>query len=196
MLLAFCLALVLCTMCAQRAQAGIITLNDFTLTNTNGDGSAITTAGGSTLIFTGPNNGSGLPGQTDLTTVAKASGLVQFDFSYTTLDLWDTSDPTATPNDFAGYLAGSVFTLLADRDGQSGTVSFQVVLGQTFGFRIGTVDNVGEPGVLTISNYTAPGGGANVPEPGTSSLMLLAGGASLAAVRIRRAAARRKENQV
>ena len=193
----FCFALIFSAACAQQGHAGSIVnfqLNDFTLSNTNGDGSALTAAGGSTLIFTGPNNGSGLPGSTDLTTLAKGTGLVQFQYTYSTLDVWDPSDPTATPNDYAGYLLGSTFTQLANQDGQSGTVSFPVSLGQLFGFRIVTVDNLGEPGILTISNFTAPGGAASIPEPGTWSLLLVAGGAALARHRMGPAVAR-KENQ-
>lgn len=194
-ILPFCFVLIFIVASALRAHAAIIgnyTLNDFTLTNNNGDGSATTTNGGSTLVFTGPNNGSGLPGSTDLTAVAGMAGLIQFQYTYSTLDIWDTSDPTATPNDLAGYLLGSTFFQLADRNGQTGTASFAVSVGQIFGFRIVTADNIGEPGILTIS---ASGGGADVPEPGTSSLLLVAGGTALAGLQVRRAV-RRKENHV
>src|SRR5205823_1563046 len=76
--------------------------------------------------------------------------------------------------DIAGYLLANAFTQLADTSGQSGNVSFSVTLGQSFGFRINTIDNTGEPGILTVSNFNAPGGvAASVPEPGTLPLVLL-----------------------
>lgn len=189
-------ALFFSVVCAPPAQAGFIgdyALSEFTLVNNNGDGTALVSPDGSTLTLTGPNNGSGLPGTTSLITVAKGTGLVQFDFSYATLDIWFPGDPGA-PYDFAGYLIGAAFVELANQDGQSGTASFMVTLGDTFGFRVASVDNLGEPGILTVSNFTAPGGGAAIPEPGTSSLLLLAGGATLAVARLRRTGARKEKH--
>src|SRR5258708_36280559 len=78
-----------------------------------------------TAVLTGSNSGSGCPGMTDLTTTAAAAGMVQFNYSYFSLDL--------PGSDFAGYLLGNAFTQLADTSGQSGNVSFPVALGQIFG---------------------------------------------------------------
>ncbi len=108
---------------------------------------------------------------TDWTATAVASGLVTFDYSYFSLDIDPINPPSG--NDFAGYILGNTFVQLADISGQSGQGSFAVTLGQTFGFRVGTIDNQGEPGILSISNFTAPGGGAAVPEPGTLSLAMI-----------------------
>jgi hypothetical protein len=123
-------------------------------------------------MLTGSNTGSGLfPGATtDLTIAATAAGEVRFDWLYSSLD-----DPEL---DLAGYLVGSDFTALADVDGQSGSILFQVNLGETFGFRVRTIDNLFEPGVLTISNFSAPSSAAAVPEPATLAPVLigLAGG--------------------
>lgn len=187
------LALILIAACAP-AHAGFIgeyALSNFTLTNTNADGTAFVSPDGSTLTLIGPNTGSGIPGTTDLTTVAKGTGLVQFQYSFSTLDIWDPSDPFGMPFDWAGYLINANFVELANQDGQSGTASFAVTLGQTFGFRAASEDNIGEPGILTISNFTAPVDGAAIPEPGTWSLLLAAGGAIFARHRMGRA---RKEN--
>lgn len=196
-MLPFCFALLFSVACAPLAQAGFIgeyAPGNFTLSNANGDGTAVVSADGSTLTLTGPNNGSGLPGSTGLITVAKGTGLVEFQYLYSTLDLWDPGDPAATPYDYAGYLLSSAFTELANQDGQSGTASFAVSLGQTFGFRVVSADNTGEPGILTVFNFRAPVDGANIPEPGTWSLLLVAGGAVLARHRIRRAAARKEKH--
>lgn len=176
---------------APQAKAGFIgnyALNQFTLTNTNADGSAFTPDFGLSLVLTGGNNGSGDPGTTDFTRAATAAGLVQFQYSYSSLD-----DPGAigSPFDFAGYLLGGAFLELAHVDGQSGSAMFAVAAGQVFGFRAGTLDNLGEPGILTISNFSAPSGAA-VPEPGAAPV-LLAAAAALATARRMNRTSRREE---
>jgi hypothetical protein len=153
------LGLVFCFALAFQAHAGPVTVFSlpFTFTNVNADGSALVTNAGLTLQLTGGNNGSGLEGTTDLTTSAPAPGTVSFHFAYSSLDI---------PGfDFAGYLLGGAFTQFADTDGQVGDIAFAVSLGQIYGFRIDTPDNQGEPGIVTISNFSGPG--SSVPEPGT-----------------------------
>jgi hypothetical protein len=141
-------------------------LGNFLLTNVEADGFAVTPDGGVSVVLTGGNTGSGQPGSTDLTIPANAAGIVAFTFLYSSLDL---------PGfDYAGYILGSTFLQFADSDGQSATVTFPVIAGQIFGFRIGTVDNTGEPGMLTISNFEAPGGVSEIPEPGTLAMVLAA----------------------
>ncbi len=117
-----------------------------------------------TLVLTGSNDGNGLlGGTTDLVTAALATGLFQFDWSFSTLD-----DPTF---EYAGYIVGSNFVELADTDGESGHVSTMVLAGETIGFRAGTVDNTGGPGNLTVTDFSAP---LATPEPGTASLLCIA----------------------
>src|SRR5438270_7269673 len=94
----------------------------WSLINTNADGTAVFQAGDTELVVTGGNNGTGSPGLTDFITVAPASGTVQFQFSYATLD--------APMFDFGGYLLGSSFVDLDSADGVAGTVSFNVAAGQ------------------------------------------------------------------
>lgn len=187
-MLPFSLALIVGLAGSSQVSAGIIEdypLGDFTLINTNADGLGL--SGTSTLILIGPNNGTGLPGTTDLVTTAKTTGTIDFNYSYSTLDIWSPGDPDA-PFDYAGYLIGSTFHQLADNDGQSGTASFAVTAGQTFGFRVASIDNSGEPGILTIMNAPNTSG---VPEPGTWSLLLLGGAAVLGQARMRRALAKK-----
>ncbi|MCU1237531.1 MAG: hypothetical protein JWP63_5498, partial [Candidatus Solibacter sp.] len=120
--------------------------------------------GGLSVTLTGGNNGSGLTGFTDLSATATQAGLIAFQYMYASLDL---------PGfDWAGYFVGALFTQLADTDGDSGTASFPVALGDTFGFRVVTFDNTQEPGVFTVSDFSS-----DVPEP--CSLPLVA--AALAA---------------
>lgn len=160
---------------ADRAQAGFVgsyALANFNFVNTNADGSVSLTPAGA-LVLTGGNDGSSTPGMTDVSIAAAAAGTVSFDWAFSSLDF---------PGfDFGGYFLDT-FTKLADFDGAHGTASFAVAAGQVFGFRVSTMDNTGEPGVLTISNFAAPGADADVPEPSTAWLAL-AGAAVLAARR-------------
>ena len=111
-------------------------LGDFTLVNStpSDNGTAVTPDGGRTVVLTGPNDGSGLPGFTELTVLSRGTGLFRFDYVYTSLD---------TPNgDFAGYILNGRVVPLASASGQSGTVSVAVRPGDRIGFRIDTVDNI------------------------------------------------------
>lgn len=158
----------------QQAKAGFIgdyAVDLFTVTNRNGVGSVSSPDGGASLLISGPNDGSGLGGFTDVTIIVAKSGLIQFQYTYSSLDL--------PGYDFAGYLLGTVFVPLADENGQSATVLVPVNQGQLFGFRIGTLDNTGEPGILTLTDFSAPtiagGNTSPVPEPGSLSLLVIAG---------------------
>jgi hypothetical protein len=153
------------------AKADFVTpyaLSDFTLVNSaNANGTATTPDNGRTVVFTGPNDGSGLPGFTELTVVARGTGLFQFDYVYTSLDVADV--------DFAGYLVNGHFFPLATSSGQSGTISVPVNIGDHIGFRIDTLDNIAEPGVLTISKFSAPRPApVSVPALSTTATLILA----------------------
>lgn len=147
----------------SQARAGFVfdfaPRNTFQVINTNADGSV--TAQSNLISLTGGNNGSGLAGTTDYVATALASGTLNFNWTYSSLDL-----PTL---DFAGYLLSNNFFPLADTDGQSGTGTFAVNTGDKFGFRVGTADNTGEPGVLTVT----PVAGNAVPEPRTTFILLM-----------------------
>ena len=165
---------------------GYYSLNQFMLVNSESDGTAKTPDNGADLVLTGPNDGSGNPGTADLTIHAAANGIVSFSWSYSSLDSAQFDD--------AGYLLGSNFTLLADTDGESGKVSFAVAAGDIFGFEMGRVDNQGEPGVLMVSNFSAPLPVNSVPEP-VPAILLIAGGAIFAPYTssLRRASARKRK---
>ncbi len=165
---------------APAAHAGFINgyaPDQFTLTNTNADGclgdalqlqclSTIPTSALSVTII-GGHNGSGDPGTTDWLITALATGTVSFQYSYSSLDGpgWDDAE----------FLLNGASTVLATFDGQNGSAMFSVTAGSVFGFRLGTTDNQGEPGILTISSFSAPEA-APAPEPATASLMGAAAG--------------------
>lgn len=180
-------ALMLLASATTRLEAAFIgpyAPGNFNLINTEADGFVDFRPNGS-LVITGGNSGSGLLGTTDLLIAAPGSGLVQFNFSYSTVD--------SALLEVVGYMIGTDFTQLGDRDGANGAVSFAVTSGQMFGFRISTEDNLGEPGVLTITNFEGPGGTV-VPEPSTW-LTEAAGLALLLAAARRRLGARQAEEE-
>jgi hypothetical protein len=170
-----------------QAKAGLIPyqLSLFALVNTNADGTAVSPDGGKSVILTGGNNGTGLSGTTDLTTTATATGLIEFQYIYASLD-----DPMF---DRGGFLVAGIFTPVADTDGQFGTTSFFVMTGDIFGFRVETDDNTQEPGVFTISEFNVNSTAA--PEPATLPLVLLAAITMLIAFRRRRYLTRNQENR-
>lgn len=174
------------TLPAQASFIGVYSLARFTLTNsdltggTSGtNGFAISPDGGLSVILTGGNSGSGLAGITDLVINAAASGLVHFEYSYSSLD--------SAGFDFSGYLLTGNFFPLSDTNGMCnaapcpGAVQFAVSVGQSFGFRVETMDNQGEPGILTISGFDAPGSDTPLPEPGNGGAMVVLFAASAAA---------------
>jgi hypothetical protein len=163
---------------ARASFIGVYSVPNFTVNNIDAVGGLSGTKGlvtspdgGLSIMLTGGNSGSGLAGMTDFTLNATASGLVQFTYSYSSLD-----DPGF---DYAGYLLANNFVQLSDSDGQCngapcpGSVQFSVIAGQSFGFRVGTMDNLGEPGILTISNFAAPSADTSVPEPGSGPVIVV-----------------------
>jgi hypothetical protein len=141
-------------------------LSDFTLTNSAfADGFAVTPDGGHSIVLTGPNDGSGLPGHTDLTVVSRGLGPFHFQYTYNSADVPGV--------DRAGYLINGQFHVIATDDGQTGSISVPATIGDRIGFRIESDDNSGEPGVLTIRDFSA--GPASVPAASVLSLILTGG---------------------
>lgn len=166
----FCGAMALGSALAPQAKASFLNYYDFNnfAQSTTSDGFAFTPDLGLTVVVQGGNDGSGLPGTTDMLINAPAAGTVQFDYLYNSLD--------APTFDAAGYMLNGLYSQFADTNGQSGTISFSVNSGDLFGFQVWTADNTGEPGILTVSNFSAPQGAVSsgVPEPRTLPMVLLA----------------------
>lgn len=152
---------------------GYYALDNWTLTNTGGflpNGSAFS-PDPMTVVLTGTNDGSGLPGVTNLTIGTQAAGVLTFSYLFATLD-----DPGF---EYSGYLLSGTFFPLADTNGESGSVMVPVSAGETVGFSVGSVDDTGGAGVLTVNNFAAPV--IATPEPSAMPVLLL--GAALVIAR-------------
>jgi hypothetical protein len=139
---------------------------NWTFTNSNADGFVNTGGAPASISLTGGDNGSNSSGTTNYTTTAAAAGTVTFNWNYSTADgpFWDPF----------GYLLNGSFTQVTNNGGgvfQNGTSTFNVLAGDSFGFRIFTRDNFLGPGSVTISNFSAP-----IPEPSTVLSLLVLGG--------------------
>ena len=121
--------------------------SNWTLTNDSANGSVNTSGAPASISLTAGNNESSLQGTTSYTITAAASGTVKFH--------WIFFDP-AFANNF-GYLLNGNFNLLAE----SGTSTFNVSAGDSFGFRVVTGNTTGL-GTGAISNFEAP---APTPSP-------------------------------
>jgi hypothetical protein len=176
--LPYAIAAVLLIVAPTAAQAdfsGPYTPSNWTFSNGSQDGSVDTSGAPASITLTGADLGDAV--NTDFTITAAGTGNVSFSFQWSSLD-----EPGL---DSGGFLLNDAFTLLADTDGASGSQSFPVNVGDTIGFRVTTEDALFGPGVLTISNFSAPAGVVSTPEPGTLILMAL-GAAGLAVGRLRR----------
>lgn len=147
-------------------------------------GSVDTSSAPGSITLVGPDTGSGDFSRLEFTIVAPAAGQVSFSWSYVSND--NTVDPLWDP---AGYRYGAgpaqltQLSVDAGTVSQSGSVSFNVTAGQTFGFYVTSLDNTGGYATLTISNFTAP-----IPEPASVAMM------SLGLLGVAAAAARRRRS--
>jgi hypothetical protein len=176
-------------------------LTEFTLANINiqpdasPNGTAISPDGGLSVVLTGGLSGSGNLGESDLFIDAAGTGLVQFGWSFS----------NGLPGFISGgYLLGATSTAscaacitLSDSSG-SGDVMFAVTQTEVFGFFVITDNQAnpisGEPGALTITDFSAPSGSSNVPEPGTAAMFIVAGVAGTAQTLRSRLDRRREES--
>jgi hypothetical protein len=110
----------------------------------------------STMVTTGGNSLAN--GLTWYRTVATASYTVSVDWAFTTNDSPD--------HDAGGWVLNGVFTKLAGSNG-SGTVTFSVNAGDTYGFCTATTDGEFGAATTTFTNF--------VPAPGAVGLLAMAG---------------------
>ena len=158
---------------------------NFSLTNTNADGFVDTSGAPGSISIAGGDNSTGLSGITRFLTTAAGTGLVSFDWGYS------TQDPPAVYDPFGYSLNGTFFQLTdSTLEGQSGSASFNVVLGDIFGFEVQTDDNVFGRGSATISNFSAP---TAIPTPALLPGLI---GLGVAALRKRKAEAVEQASEV
>lgn len=139
------------------------------------NGSIDTTNAPASVTLIGADNNAPNAGQSDFTIAAPSAGQVTFNWNYTTVD----SSGTAEFDPF-GYILNGIFTKLTNDTigNQSGTGSFSVVFGDTFGFSQRTGDSDFGGSQTIIGNFNGPVGGpspVSVPAP----LPLFGVGASL-----------------
>ncbi len=156
---------------------------NWTFTNSNADGFVNTGGAPASISLTGGRNSSFNSGTTSYTTTAAAAGTVTFNWNYATGDSLTAVSCSNLPNNFCDpfiVLVNGVGTIPLNPSGgttQSGTSTFNVLAGDSFGFRISTNDNLGGRGSVTISSFSAPAPvPASVPEPSTVLSLLVLGG--------------------
>ncbi len=132
--------------------SGAYDISNWSLINTNTNGSINTGSAPISIALTGGNNGSGSVGNTDYIITATTTTAVSFNWSYSTGDgaNWDRPNflINGTPTLLTGYNTGGATT-------QSGTMTVNVTAGQTFGFNMRTLDNTFGAATVVISNFSA-----------------------------------------
>jgi len=133
----------------QQDFAGPYAPANWTFSANGGDGSVDTTGAPNSITLNGSDSQADNFINTDYTTTAAGSGPVSFDYDYFSTD--------SSFYDGFGYLLNGAFTQIVDNGSQdSGFSQFNVVAGDTFGFRVYTVDDAFARGTATISNFSAP----------------------------------------
>ena len=143
------------------ATTSTVQINNFTedfdivnwsLTNIDANGSVNTTGAPTSISLTGGNNGSVDAGNTNYTITMPTSGTISFDWNYTTNDDPDFDYPNVLINGNPTLLTGF------DTSGsttQSGSMTVNVLAGQTFSFNMYTDDNLFGAATVVITNFTA-----------------------------------------
>lgn len=149
---------------------GIFAPGNFTLNNSNADGSVDdTNAAIGTVVLTGGNNESLASGTTTwkTTPAINQGGTVSFSFAWSFAGESVPYTP-GTAGDRGGYIIDNTPIYLGFQDGDNYFVSsLSLTAGQTFGFIVETANNTGGAGVLTITNFNFTPEAMEIPEPST-----------------------------
>lgn len=155
---------------AQAVFIGSYDVSNWTLTNTNANGSVNTSGAPAQIQLTiGEDNETGTSGTTDYTLTADTLGQVSFSWNYSTQDYDSSYDPFR-------FVQNSTTTDILNNIKYTGSGNFTATIakGDLFGFQLVT-DNIGGSGTVTISNFDF----APVPEPSFLPCMVLFVGALL-----------------
>jgi hypothetical protein len=129
--------------------------SNWTIDDVNAHGGSVDVSGApGSVTLRGPDDGSRTSGEISYLIQAPVGGIFSFDWAYS------STDPPGY--DFA-YSVNGYDVFLSTSNGDSGNVSVHVNAGDWIGWRVYSNDSVNGPGVLTISNFSAPG--LIVPEP-------------------------------
>lgn len=148
---------------AKAAFIGYYSPSNWTFTQPpNGVGSVDSSGAPNSIVLEG-SQGTIAPGNVDFTITVPESGTWSFDWSYDSQDIVNS-----TINDNGGYLLNNTFTRLALNSDVvsgpvSGFISLSVSQGDTIGYRVSTSAGNSFPGLLTVSNFSAPAPTAAVP---------------------------------
>jgi hypothetical protein len=137
----------------------------WTLSRGFGNGTVDLAGVPSSIVMIGSQNG--IPANTDYVSTSIEDGHVMLDWNY-------VSDDDAGMDGF-GFLRNGMFTLLADHNA-AGFTQFDVDAGDSFGFRLATLDAQNAPGELTITFFSAPGDPEPSPVPAPLPWLALATG--------------------
>lgn len=138
------------TVCLSHAAfTGAYGTNNWTLVNSNANGTINLSNAPAKIVLTGGNNDSAQPGYTEWRITVPSTGLLQFDWVYSTLD------DAFGPWDGAGWRQNAISHDLAFNNSSNffGHVSALVSAGETFAFWVSTSDNLVGPGLLTVTNF-------------------------------------------
>lgn len=135
----------------QAAFTGPYATNNWWLVNSNANGTIDLSNAPAKVVLTGGDNQSYLPGYTEWRVAVTNAALLQFDWSYSTLD------DNSVPFDRAGWRLNNLTNELARNDSTNltGSVSVSVGEGDTFAFWVRTGDNLLGAGSLTVTNFNA-----------------------------------------
>lgn len=152
------LAAVVVAQTGHASFSGPYATSNWSLVNSNANGSIDISAAPNRVRVIGGNNQSVNPGLTEWRITVPAAVTIQFDWSYF------TADDTSGPWDLAGWRKNGLSVELARNSSTnlSGHVSVDVVAGDTFAFWVRTSDNLVAPGELSITNFTT---GPTAPAP-------------------------------
>jgi|LakMenE18May11ns_1017448.scaffolds.fasta_scaffold9949948_5 hypothetical protein len=105
-----------------------------------------------------PGGGTSTTARTTTWTVTNGAQISDLSFNWRL-----TTYGSGASNQRVSYLIGGIETPLGSSDGNNGSVTnIALAAGQTFGFRVSTIDNTGDYGVLSITGFDAA---IRVPAP-------------------------------